>query len=94
MKLLNMPILALALAPLPLAAQSLNDTHDMRWAPSGKVPSVTYHYRGKNNARTAANCAATTVSSNTAKNVNPAKGGDCNTRVALEVRSDRTVAQD
>jgi hypothetical protein len=31
------------LVAAPAGAESLSDTHLMRWAPSGKVPSVTYH---------------------------------------------------
>lgn len=36
--------LPLALAAVPAAAQSLSDTHQMRWAPAGKTtPLVSYH---------------------------------------------------
>ncbi|WP_242147673.1 hypothetical protein [Sphingomonas sp. BAUL-RG-20F-R05-02] len=36
--------LPLALAAAPAAAQSLSDTHQMRWAPAGKTtPLVSYH---------------------------------------------------
>lgn len=36
--------LPLAFIATPLAAQSLSDTHAMRWAPAGKTtPLVSYH---------------------------------------------------
>jgi hypothetical protein len=36
--------LPLALAAAPATAQSLSDTHQMRWAPAGKTtPLVSYH---------------------------------------------------
>jgi hypothetical protein len=98
MKLLKFAILSLALAPLPLAAQSLHETHDMRWAPAGKTPSVTWHYRGKDPARTAANCraAATPVhlSGKTVMHAAPATNGDCGARLASEQQRDRQVARD
>ena len=98
MKLLKFAILSLALAPLPLAAQSLNETHDMRWAPAGKTPSVTYHYRGKDHARTAANCraAATPVhlAGKTTMHTAPATSGDCGAHLASEPKHDRQIAQD
>lgn len=98
MKLLKFALLSLALAPLPLAAQSLNETHDMRWAPAGKTPSVTYHYRGKNHARTAANCraAATPVhlAGKTTLHTARAKGEDCGARLAMEPKHDQQIAQD
>ncbi len=43
MSLLKYAALAMALAAAPAAAQSLSDTHEMRWAPVGKIPAVTYH---------------------------------------------------
>lgn len=43
MSLLNYAALAMALCAAPAAAQSLSDTHQMRWAPVGKIPAVTYH---------------------------------------------------
>ncbi|AOH82914.1 hypothetical protein AWL63_01895 [Sphingomonas panacis] len=37
-------LLPLALLAAPVAAQSLSDTHQMRWAPAGKTtPLVSYH---------------------------------------------------
>ena len=37
-------VLPLALLAAPVAAQSLSDTHQMRWAPAGKTtPLVSYH---------------------------------------------------
>jgi len=37
-------VLPLALIAAPVAAQSLSDTHQMRWAPAGKTtPLVSYH---------------------------------------------------
>lgn len=37
-------LLPLALIAAPVAAQSLSDTHQMRWAPAGKTtPLVSYH---------------------------------------------------
>ena len=45
---------AVALAlPLPAAAQSLDDTHELVWHPAGKTPSMTYRQRDR------AACAAT-----------------------------------
>jgi hypothetical protein len=36
--------IAAATAATPVAAQSLSDTHEMRWAPAGKTtPLVSYH---------------------------------------------------
>jgi len=98
MKLLKFAILSLALAPLPLAAQSLNETHDMRWAPAGKTPSVTYHYRGKDHARTAANCRAAAkpvhLAGKTMMHAAPAKGEECGARLAMEPKHDQQIAQD
>ena len=97
MKLLKFAILSLALAPLPLAAQSLNETHDMRWAPASKTPSVTWHYRGKDPARTAANCRAAAkpvhLSGKTTMHAAPATGGDCGTHVASDPKHDQQIAQ-
>jgi len=37
-------LLPLALLAAPVTAQSLSDTHQMRWAPAGKTtPLVSYH---------------------------------------------------
>jgi len=43
--LLALPFaLATVTAAAPVAAQSLSDTHEMRWAPAGKTtPLVSYH---------------------------------------------------
>lgn len=43
MTLLKLATLSLALLAVPATAQSLGDTHEMRWAPSGKLPAMTYH---------------------------------------------------
>ena len=43
MSLLKYAALAMTLAAAPAAAQSLSDTHEMRWAPVVKIPAVTYH---------------------------------------------------
>jgi len=85
-KLLTFALLPLTLAPLPLAAQSLHDTHDMRWAPSGKIPSVSWHHRGKGQARAATDCraAATPVhlAGKTSMHAPAASSRDCGTRLA------------
>ena len=98
MKLLKVALLSLALTPLPLAAQSLHETHDMRWTPAGKTPSVTWHYRGKDPARTAANCHAAAapvhLSGKTAMHAAPAASGDCSARLAMEPKHDQQIAQD
>ena len=98
MKLLKLAILSLALAPLPLAAQSLSETHEMRWAPAGKTPSVTWHYRGKDHARTAANCRAAATplhfSGKTIMHAAPAPSQDCGARLALERQHDQQIARD
>jgi hypothetical protein len=36
-------ILFAAILAAPVSAGSLSETHVMRWAPSGKVPSMTFH---------------------------------------------------
>lgn len=41
-----LPALALLAAPAA-SAQSLHDTHQRIWAPSGKVPALSYHPRGR-----------------------------------------------
>ena len=33
--------------PLPAAAQSLNDTHELVWHPAGKTPSAIYRQRDR-----------------------------------------------
>ena len=33
--------------PLPAVAQSLNDTHETVWQPSGKTPAAVYRERGR-----------------------------------------------
>ncbi|MBP2277151.1 MULTISPECIES: hypothetical protein [Sphingomonas] len=43
MSLLKYAALSFAIVAAPLSAQSLSDTHEMRWAPVGKIPAVTYH---------------------------------------------------
>jgi hypothetical protein len=43
MTILKLAALPLALIAAPVAAQSLSDTHTMRWSQPGKVPTVTYH---------------------------------------------------
>jgi hypothetical protein len=44
-----LPILAAVAVALPVAAnaQSLKDTHDLVWHPSGKTPAATYRPRAK-----------------------------------------------
>jgi hypothetical protein len=34
-------------APLPAAAQSLSDTHELVWNPAGKSPAAIYRMRAK-----------------------------------------------
>lgn len=98
MKPLTLALLAFAIAPLPLAAQSLSDTHDMRWAPSGKTPPVTWHYRGKDHQRTADNCraAATPIhlSGKTTMAAVPAKAADCGAHLAREQPRGTAIARD
>ena len=98
MKLLKVALLSLAFAPLPLAAQSLHDTHEMRWAPAGKTPSVTWHYRGKDAARTTANCRAATtpvhLAGKTMMHAAPAQGEACGTSLAMERQPDPQIARD
>ncbi|MDH7972317.1 hypothetical protein QH494_09000 [Sphingomonas sp. AR_OL41] len=98
MKPLTLALLAFAFAPLPLAAQSLHDTHDMRWAPSGKTPSVTWHYRGNDQQRLASNCraAATPIhlSGKTSMAAAPAKAADCGTQLAQEQPRGAAIAND
>jgi hypothetical protein len=43
MRCLNVALICGLLGAAPASGESLSDTHLMRWAPSGKVPSVTYH---------------------------------------------------
>lgn len=43
MRSLQAVLLCALLVAAPAGAESLFDTHLMRWAPSGKVPAVTYH---------------------------------------------------
>jgi hypothetical protein len=98
MKPLTLALLAFAFAPLPLAAQSLHDTHDMRCAPSGKTPSVTWHYRGNDQQRLASNCraAATPIhlSGKTSMAAAPAKAADCGTQLAQEQPRGAAIAND
>ena len=87
MKLLKIALFSLALAPLPLTAQSLHDSHDLRWAPSGKAPSVNWHYRGKSEAHAAGDCRAAAAPLHLAgKTViagRPAKSSGCDTSQAV-----------
>lgn len=57
---------ALAL-PLPVAAQSLDETHDLVWHPAGKTPAAIYRERG-----TPA-CKASTAHHQAGKGAMPAK---------------------
>ncbi len=46
---MKFPLIAVAAAlslPLPVAAQSLDETHDLVWHPAGKTPAATYRERG------------------------------------------------
>lgn len=43
MKLVRVATLCLTLAAVPASAGSPSDTHKMLWAPSGKVPAMTFH---------------------------------------------------
>ncbi len=38
---------AAAILPLPAMAQSLNDTHELVWHPSGKTPTMFYRLRDR-----------------------------------------------
>ncbi|MGN6818797.1 MAG: hypothetical protein ACTHJR_09005 [Sphingomonas sp.] len=61
-------LIAAALAlPLPAAAQSLNDTHELVWQPAGKTPPVVYRERGR------AACAETVSHHQAGKGAMPAK---------------------
>jgi len=40
-------LVAFALLPLPAAAQSLHETHERVWYPSGKTPMLTYRERDR-----------------------------------------------
>jgi hypothetical protein len=41
----NLLLVLFALAPLPAAAQSLHETHERIWHPSGKTPMLSYRMR-------------------------------------------------
>jgi hypothetical protein len=43
MRILTIAALSLGVLASPTMAQSLSDTHEMRWSPAGKNPVVTYH---------------------------------------------------
>lgn len=94
MKSLPLLFAALAFAPLPLAAQTLHDTHELRWAPSGKTPAATWHYRGKADARAAADCrtapAPVHLAGRTPMHATPAT--NCGAQEAL-VNPDRQIAR-
>ena len=40
-------VAAALVLPLPAAAQSLNDTHEVVWHPAGKTPAATYRMRDR-----------------------------------------------
>ena len=52
--------------PLPAAAQSLDETHELVWHPAGKTPAVTYRQRDRTN------CAATASHHQSGKSAMPA----------------------
>ncbi|MDB5715354.1 MAG: hypothetical protein JWO15_2751 [Sphingomonadales bacterium] len=43
MKLLKTATLSIALLAAPAMAQSVSDTHELRWNQAGKIPTATYH---------------------------------------------------
>jgi len=40
-------VAAVLVLPLPAAAQSLHETHEVVWHPSGKTPAATYRMRDR-----------------------------------------------
>lgn len=40
-------VAAALVLPLPAAAQSLNETHELVWHPAGKTPAATYRMRDR-----------------------------------------------
>jgi len=40
-------VAAALVLPLPAAAQSLHETHELVWHPAGKTPAVTYRMRDR-----------------------------------------------
>lgn len=96
MKPLPLLVAALVFTPLPLAAQTLHDTHDLRWAPSGKAPAASWHYRGKGHAQTAAGCSSAAAPIHLAGKTTlhaAASTARCAPRLALE-RPDSRIARD
>jgi hypothetical protein len=91
MALLKFAILAGGLLAAPLAAQSVSDTHEMRWAPAGKVPSVTFHPLKRCGPSTAPHH----ISGKSAQFVTLAPKSDCAERIAAKEqdRKDRPTAQ-
>ena len=47
MKLIPIVVAAALVFPVAASAQSLTDTHELVWHPSGKTPSMTYRLRDK-----------------------------------------------
>lgn len=39
----RLALLSAAIVAAPVGAQSLSDTHSLRWHPSGKVPAASFH---------------------------------------------------
>lgn len=47
MKSVLIAVAATLILPLPAAAQSLHETHELVWHPSGKTPAATYRMRAR-----------------------------------------------
>jgi len=77
---------ALLALPLPAAAQSTSDTHELVWHPAGKTPSVTYRERGR------ATCVATAGHHQSGKTVLPAKK-NCAVAEAKATAADTVTAR-
>ena len=47
MKSVLIAVAAVLVLPLPAAAQSLHETHEVVWHPAGKTPAATYRMRDR-----------------------------------------------
>ncbi|MBW8841951.1 MAG: hypothetical protein JF608_09110 [Sphingomonadales bacterium] len=47
MKSVLIAVAAALVLPLPAAAQSLDETHELVWHPAGKTPAATYRMRDR-----------------------------------------------
>lgn len=82
-------LISMALLAAPATAQSLSDTHELRWAQAGKIPTATYHPVKQACAQQAA---PVHLAGKTPLIVH-ANPSNCVTRVA-KTEANRTVAQD